>query len=441
MNGTFSHRINFHPAIETASAAEQAAFVLEALNRQLDWLGSRSPFYSRMFRHAGLEDFRLQQLSDIEKIPFTTKEDLQQYNQDFMCVAAEDVIDLLTTSGTAGSPVTFALTDHDLDRLAYNEAISFACAGLDKKSVVQLMTTIDRRFMAGLAYFLGLRKLGAAVIRVGPGAPELQWESILRFSPDTIIAVPSFILKLIDFAEANGIDHRKSSVRKAVCIGEPLRNADFTPNTLGRKILSRWDLRLFSTYASTEMAAAFTECGYGLGGHAHPELIYTEIVDENGHVLPEGQQGEVCITTLGTEGMPLLRFRSGDIAALHHSPCECGRTTARLGPVIGRKNQMIKYKGTTLYPPALFDILDEIPGVENYIVEVSTGELGTDTITARIGCSAADPVLEQKIRDHFSSRIRVVPQLVFQQVSEVYAMQWPPMARKAVKFFDRRSHS
>ncbi len=110
-------------------------------------------------------------------------------------------------------------------------------------------------------------------------------------------------------------------------------------------------MKLYSTYASTEMAASFTECSYGAGGHHHPELLIVEFLDGNDNPVPKGEAGELTITTLGVEGMPLLRFKTGDICHGHYETCKCGRKTMRVGPVIGRRNQMIKYKGTTLYPP------------------------------------------------------------------------------------------
>ena len=171
-------------------------------------------------------------------------------------------------------PVTFGCTDKDLDRLAYNEMKSFSCAGVKPGNIVQLMTTLDKRFMAGLAYFLGIRKLGASVIRVGNGMPELQWDTINRLKPDTIMCVPSFILRLIEYAEMNGIDYRNSSIRRIIGIGEGLREQDFSLNLLGNRIKEKWDVDLFATYSSTEMGATFSECPFGCGGHVHPRTDY-----------------------------------------------------------------------------------------------------------------------------------------------------------------------
>jgi phenylacetate-CoA ligase len=334
------------------------------------------------------------------------------------------------------------MTDSDLDRLAYNEYISFSCADVTPKDIFQLMVTNDRLFMAGMAYYTGLRKLGAGIIRVGPGNPELQLETIERLKPTGIVTVPSFIIKLIEFAEANGVDLSKTNIRKAVCIGEPIRDNDFNLNTLGRKIKQKWDIELYSTYASTEMGTAFTECSEGHGGHHHPEMIIVEFLDENNRPVKEGEPGEVTITNIGVKGMPLLRFKTGDICVHYTEPCKCGRNTMRLGPVIGRKQQMIKFKGTTLYPQALYDVLNDIEEVSNYVIEVFTNELGTDEINIIIGSSEKDAVsLEKKIKNYFRAKIRVAPSIRILDISEVSRIQYPGMKRKPVTFIDSRQRS
>ena len=187
----------------------------EKLRELLVYLKEKSPFYQRLFLENNIDIQSIKTLEDLQKIPTTSKDDLQKYNDDFICVPKTEIIDYATTSGTLGAPVTFGLTDKDLDRLAYNEYSSLSCAGIKKGDVVQLMTTIDRRFMAGLAYFLGLRKIGAGIIRVGAGIPELQWDSILKYKPKYLIAVPSFLLKMIEFAEHKNIDYQNCSVQFA----------------------------------------------------------------------------------------------------------------------------------------------------------------------------------------------------------------------------------
>lgn len=426
------------PDIEKVSQDEIKEFQNSKLIELLKYLNENSPFYKRKFKSENIDIYTITKVSDLQKLSLTTKDDLQQFNDDFICVERNQIIDYVTTSGTLGKPVTFALTDKDLDRLAYNEAISFACAGVTKDDVVQLMTTMDRRFMAGLAYFLGVRKLGAGMIRVGAGIPELQWDSILKFKPTYLIAVPSFLLKLIQYAEANDIDFNASSVKGVVCIGESLRNDDFSLNTLSKKITEKWDIKLYSTYASTEMGTAFTECEFSQGGHHHPELIITEIIDENGQLVKNGEEGELVITTLGFEALPLLRFKTGDVVKAYHDSCDCGRNTMRLGPVVGRKKQMIKYKGTTIYPPAMHNLLNHFDTVECYIIEISTNSIGTDEILIKIATKDNSIELLSKIKDHFRAKLRVAPVIEFHDAKDINRLRFPKMSRKPVDFIDKR---
>ena len=426
--------------IEFSSPEQIKQFQEELLHKHLVYLKKNSPYYRRVFDSYGINISKIVHLEDLTRIPFTEKKDLQLYNDDFCCVPKNKIIDYITTSGTLGDPVLFGCTEKDLQRLAYNEKKSFECAGLTPDSVVQLMTTLDKRFMAGMAYFLGLREMGAGVIRVGNGIPELQWDTIRRFHPDAIMCVPSFILKLIDYAEAHDIDYRSSSIRRIIGIGEGLRDQNFELNLLGRQIHEKWpEVQLFATYSSTEMGATFSECEYGMGGHVHPELIIVEIIGDDGMPVADGQPGEVVVTTLGVEGMPLLRFRTGDIACKHVEQCRCGRWSYRLSPLLGRKNNMIKLKGTTLYPPAINDVLDNTDYVENYVVIVRNSKAGTDDVLVKIGLKH-DPGFDvvKELKDSFRSRIRVAPEIEICPVDEIQKINYPPTGRKPVKFIDQR---
>lgn len=426
--------------IEYKSIEEIKAFQEQSLHEALKYLEANSPYYQRMFKSYGINIEKIRHIEDLVKIPFTEKKDLQLFNDEFLCCPKHKIIDYITTSGTLGDPVTFGCTEKDLQRLAYNEKKSFECAGVKPGDIVQLMTTLDKRFMAGLAYFLGLRELGAGVIRVGNGIPELQWDTIRRIKPDTIMCVPSFILKLIQYAEDHNIDYKNSSIRRIIGIGEGLRDQDFNLNLLGRKIKEKWDVQLFATYSSTEMGATFSECEFGMGGHVHPELIIVEIIGDDGLPVPDGQQGEIVITTLGVEAMPLLRFRTGDIASKIVEQCRCGRNSCRLTPLVGRKNNMIKLKGTTLYPPAINDVLDNTDYVENYVIEVRQSEAGTDDVVVKIGLKhQPDFDVVKELKDSFRSRIRVAPQIEIHSVEEIQKINYPAKSRKPIKFIDLRN--
>lgn len=427
------------PQLQFKSREEIANFQDSSLRDTLNYVLSHSPYYINLFKKKGIDVFAINKVSDLSLLPTTNKQDLQLNNDLFLCVPRDKVIDYVTTSGTLGEPVTFMLTENDLDRLAYNEMISFTTAGCEKNEVIQIMTTLDRRFMAGLAYFMGARRLGSGIVRVGNGIPELQWSSILNVKPESCIVVPSFLIKLAEYASKNNIELSESSLKRAICIGEPLRDTDLTDNTLTRKIKQLWpNLSLHSTYASTEMQSSFTECEHLCGAHHQPDLIIIEILDENEKPVKEGEIGELVITTLGVEGMPLIRFKTGDLCRAFIQKCSCGRNSTRLSPILGRKGQMIKYKGTTLYPSALYDVLDNIEGIINYQVQVYTNSLGTDSILIKIGTIKPSESFERKIKEHFRARIRVAPEISFEPIELLAKAILPPQSRKPVKFLDVR---
>ena len=427
--------------IEFESIERIQEYQEDLLRKQIAYLSAHSPYYQRLFAEHHIDPASIRTIADLQHLPFTEKADLQRFNDDFRCVPKEDIIDYITTSGTLGEPVIFGCTEADLQRLAYNEHKSFACAGLQKGDILQLMTTIDKRFMAGLAYWMGIRRMGASIIRVGNGIPELQWDTILRLHPTAIMCVPSFILRLIEYAEQHDIDYHHSSIRKIIGIGEGLRDQQFQLNLLGQRIHDKWpEVELYATYSSTEMSATFSECEHACGGHVHPELIIVEIIGEDDKPVPDGEPGEIVITTLGVEGMPLLRFRTGDIAAKVVAPCACGRNSYRLTPLIGRKHNMIKLKGTTIYPPAINDVLDNTPFVGNYVVVVRHSDAGTDEVIVRVSLRdfiGNDEAVKQ-LKDHFRSRLRVAPVVEVLPADVIQQINFPAKSRKPVKFIDER---
>ncbi len=411
---------------------------LKQLKELLVYLQKNSPFYQELFRDRRIDIDKITSLDQLQIFPTTSKEDLQKRNNDFFCVPSSRIIEYSSTSGTLGSPVTVALTENDLSRLALNEYNSFLCAGGNAQDTYQLMLTLDRQFMAGMAYYSGLRKLGAGIIRLGPGVPSLQWETILRLKTTAIVAVPSFILKLIEYAKDHHIDVNATSVRKAICIGENIRNPDFSLNILGQKITDSWKIKLYSTYASTEMQTAFTECGEGRGGHLQPDLLIVEVLDEDNRPVASGNPGEVTITTLGVEGMPLLRYKTGDMSIYDDTPCACGRPGLRLSPIIGRKQQMIKFKGTTLYPHALFDLLNEMEEVKDFVAEVYLNDIGMDEVLLNLVPAQQSEENDRKIRAYLQARLRVSPHIRYVSKEEMQKIQFPEIGRKAVRFIDKR---
>ncbi len=429
-------RLLRHPELGQASAAERGAVSMRLLRRHLAH-AARSPFYRERFSRAGFDPRRVGTPANLARLPFTAKSDLEQRGRDFLAAPAHEIVDICESSGTTGLPVTLLQTRADLERLAYNEETSFRAAGIAPGERVLVAAALDRCFMAGLAYFLGLTRLGATAIRGGSGSVAFLAELVLRHRPSALVGVPTLLAAVAENLAARGEQPAAAGVARIVCIGEPVRREDLSLSPLGEKLTSLWGAAVLGTYASTEMATSFADCSCGMGGHLLPDLIVVEIVDEQGQALPAGVAGEVVATPLQVSGMPLVRFRTGDIATLHAGPCACGRTSPRLGPVIGRKSQMLKIKGTTVYPPAIFAALQEMAGIRGYFIEVrDTFEL-SDRVTVTVGAAGAD-LTPEAVADRIAVRTRVKPEVVIVAPEQIVARTIRADKRKPITFFDLR---
>ncbi|HUT22852.1 MAG TPA: phenylacetate--CoA ligase family protein, partial [Sumerlaeia bacterium] len=220
-------------------------------------------------------------------------------------------------------------------------------------------------------------------------------------------------------------------------IGESTRDADLELLPAARRLEEMWNAPVHSTYASTEIATAFCECPERRGGHLRPELATLEILDDAGGPVPSGGVGEAVVTPLGVQGMPLVRFRTGDISFLIDDPCPCGRRTPRLGPILGRKNQMLKYKGTTLFPSSILAALEGRDEVTGAYVEARRGEGGTDRVIVKVNVSKAE-ITTDDIADMLRAHIRVAPEVVLVSEAELQERTAQPSKRKRATFFDFR---
>ena len=424
---------------ENLSPNEIADLQAAAWGEAYRYAFARSPFYREHLSRAGFSPADLPGLGELGRIPPIDKSVLSEHSEAFLCVPRRKVVDVVTTSGSTGQPLVCLLTERDLRRLALNEYHSFRCAGLSRSDTVLLAVTLDRCFMAGMAYFLGLRRLGCAVVRVGPATPVMHLDLLRRIQATAIVGVPSFLGLLADKAAETGVDLAALGVRKAICIGEPIRKEDLTLNRTGETIEQRWNAKALSTYGITELASSLCECDAGKGGHLHPELLYLEALDEAGNPVPDGQIGELTATTFGVEAMPLIRYRTGDFAAIHRQPCACGRQSLRVGPIVGRKGQKLKVKGTTIFPATLTAVLDTVPEVATFVILARTeGDL-SDAVEVRVACTADPARVLALLRERFRGEAKVTPQLTLASPEEIEALQMPEGARKRRCFIDLRS--
>jgi phenylacetate-CoA ligase len=415
-----------------------AALQQKAWNRTFRHAFAHSPFYREHFRRAGFSPKKQIPFEQFGQIPTIGKEVLSQNPEAFLCVPREKVVDIVTTSGSMGQPMVIMLTDPDMQRLALNEYHSFRCVGLTASDTVVLAVTLDRCFIAGMAYFMGLRMLGCSIVRVGSATPVMHLELLQRTRATAVVGVPSFLGLLADKAAEAGLNLARLGVRKLICIGEPIRQPDWSLNRAGKLLERRWNARVFSTYGNTELAASLCECEAGRGGHLHPELLHMESLDDAGQPVPDGQVGELTATTFGVEAMPLIRYRTGDCAAIFREPCACGRRTLRIGPVVGRKGQKLKFKGTTIFPSTLKAVLDAAPEVQSYVIIARRGGDGSDLVEVRLACAGTSKTILGRLREQFQGAAKVTPELTLAAPAEIESLLLPEGTRKRRFFVDLR---
>ncbi len=421
--------------LRKSNTEEVETYRLELLRKHLCH-AARAPYYKQLFNDNNIRPEELASLDDLQAIPFTNRQELDEHGDRFQTVPDDNIVDLSLTSGTTGPPVKVPYTAGDLQRLAFNETVAFWGAGIRPNDICQIAVTLDRCFIAGLAYYNGLVQLGAKTIRSGPGQPARQWELIKTLQPTVIVGVPTFLLQVAKWAQDHGHDPTQAGIRLLVTIGEPIRRPDFSLTPLGQTLTDAWNCSIRSSYGATELETGITECGTEKGGHIHPELSIVEIIDDQGNVLPDGQPGEMVFTPLGVEGFPLIRFKTGDITRKYTGKCNCGWDTARIGPIEGRLSQRLKVKGTTIYPETIFHVLQEIAQISASYVEVRSAYDLSDEIKVIVG--SREKITDKEISALLQARLRVRPEVSILDPQEVQNVMFKDGSRKPKRFFDLR---
>lgn len=428
-------------SIDSLSARSIQSIQDELLLAAVNHASDNSPFYRKRFRELGIRPGHIRGVADLERLPLTEREDLQQDNWAFLAAPREEVAELVSTTGTTGEPAFIALTGADLERLGRNEERSFGYAGAVPGDSFHLAVTCDNLFIAGIAYYRGIIQRGASVTRIGPQNIIRHLDLIQKLKPTGIVAVPSFMVHLARRVREQGLDPAALGLRKIVLIGDSIRDADFNSNALGALIESAFGAVCYSTYGITEAQLSFCECGMRRGLHSHPEFVLAEIVDDSGRPLPDGMIGELVLTPLQIEGMPLLRYRTGDVTFKRSEPCACGRNSVRIGPILGRKHHKLKVKGVTLFPKNIENALLCLKEVVNYQIEASTGDDRTDAILLRVGSRSTGDEFLTLLHDMLRAKARVTPQVVIETPEEIEKRLYAGGLRKAATFIDRRSVS
>jgi phenylacetate-CoA ligase len=416
---------------------------LQLLKEQLEYVWKKSKFYQKKFRDAGITPDDIKVLKDIEKIPFTTKEELRIFNDDFICVPNRKVVDIGATTGTTGNPILLPATIKDFKRLTGTYKRSFHAIGINRDDVVQLAVAFDQLFPIGMTADATLKEMGATVVRMGPGNTKRQIEIMKRIKSTIIFTSPDYMLTLAETAKEMGYDPRKDFfLKKGLYHGHPLFDRNNQPTMLAKKIEEVWGIENFSCYGSMEMFSGAFDCNYHCGYHSHPDWLYLEIINpETGEVRGADQEGELVATTLMREAIPVIRYRQGDITRIKTDRCKCGKTSPRIMSIVGRAGHMLKIKGTAVYPQQIEEILMQEPEITNYALEAYKDKNECDAIKIMIGLQKhSDKVLE-RIRTNLKARIRVTPAIEVLAPQEVVNILYRHGSRKPQKFLDLRPES
>lgn len=358
----------FEPQIETMSREELEKLQLARLHSTIKQ-AVKSPFYAKLYAEKGITADTVKTLDDIRKLPFTTKQDMRDnYPFGFLACDQKDVIRLHSSSGTTGNPTVICHTKHDIETWANRVARSFYMVGLRNSDVIQNSSGYGM-FTGGLGMQAGIERLGAMSIPAAAGNSLRQIKFIMDFGTTAIHAIPSYALRLADVFEEVGIDPKTQTHLTTFLIG-----AEPHTEETRRKIEERFGVKAYNSFGMTEMSGpgvAF-ECQEQNGMHIWEDSYLVEIVDPDTlEPVPEGEIGELVLTTLDREAMPLIRYRTRDLTRILTDKCPCGRTHRRLDRMKGRSDDMFIVKGVNIFPMQIEKILMQFPELgTNYLITI-----------------------------------------------------------------------
>jgi phenylacetate-CoA ligase len=353
--------------LETLNPAALAELQLTRLRQTVE-RAATSPFYGRRLKEAGVAAADLRALRDIRRIPFTSKDDLRNHGLEMLTLPLTDMVRLHASSGTTGRATVIYYSRADIETWADLVARSLYMTGMRATDVFQNMMGYGL-FTGGLGLHYGAERLGALVIPAGAGNSQRQVQLMQQFGTTAIHIIPSYALYLLNTFAAKGLDPRELPLRLAFVGAEP------HSEDMRRRIETAYGVRAYNSYGLSEMngpGVAF-ECPEQNGMHAWEDAFLLEVLDpQTLEPVPPGVPGELVFTNLNRQGMPLLRYRSRDLASYDDSPCPCGRGFRRLSRIMGRTDDMIIIKGVNIFPLQIDQVLMAMPEVgTHYLVELT----------------------------------------------------------------------
>lgn len=349
------------------------------LRQTVAWAYERVPFYRRKLEERGLTPEDIRGLDDLQRLPFTTKDELRTlYPYGALAVPTSEIVEIHATSGTTGTPTLGFYTSNDIEAWAEVAARSLTMAGIAKDDVFQITPSFGM-FTGGFGFYHGARKIGAMIIPTGAGFSRRQIQYMIDFGTTAVCAVVSYILRLTETAREMGIDPaRDTKVRKGIF------GSEMWTTEMKKKISQIWDMDVYDIYGFTELCGpgVANDCYIHDGLHVWEDHFLVEVVDpRTGEVLEPEERGELVFTTLTKEAAPLLRYRCRDISYIYDAAvCECGRTHRRLGWISGRIDDMIKVSGVSVWPSQVESVLLQHPEVGQEYQIIVTRQEGLDRL-------------------------------------------------------------
>ena len=425
---------------ECASLEARRALQLTRLQRTVERVYSRVPFYRDKLDRAGVTPDSISCLADLAKLPFTSKDDMRQtYPYGLLACERSELVEIHTSSGTTGTPVVGAYTEADIDVWGEVMARTLSMAGCVKGDTVQNGYGYGL-FTGGLGVHYGARRIGANIIPISSGNTRRQLMMMRDFGATHLTCTPSYSLFLAESAREEGIDFRDLPLR-AGCFG-----AEPWSENMRVEIEAKLGISAHDIYGLTELIGpgVAAECECKNGQHFNEDYFYPEIIDPlTGAVLADGEKGELVITSLQREGTPLLRFRTRDITFLMREPCACGRTTTRIHRLLGRTDDLMIIRGVNCFPSQIENVLMRIEGTQpHYQIVIDRGATHLDEIEVQVEVEEAIfsdltsgmEALRRRIHDELKSELGISAHIKLVEPRSIARSEG-----KAQRIIDRRS--
>ena len=428
----------FDAAAETMPRAEISRLQLRRLKASLKNAYDNVAFHRRRMKALGFEPGDLKRLDDLAGLPFTLKTDLRDhYPFGLFARPQTEVMRLHASSGTTGKPTVVGYTAKDIATWAALMARSFACAGARPGNIIHNAYGYGL-FTGGLGAHYGAERLGATVVPMSGGSTERQIVLINDFGARVLCATPSYALAMAEVAEKEGVDLRKSKLEIGVFGAEPWSEA------MRREVEERLGLKAVDIYGLSEIMGpgVACECVEAQAGlHGWEDHFIFEVIDpDTGKALKEGEEGELVITTLTKEALPMIRYRTRDITRLSTERCACGRTHVRIKRITGRNDDMLIIRGVNVYPSQIESVLVGLPDVAPHYQLVVERKGTLDHLTVEVEMvpnvvptAELRAVVGESVRHHIKSIIGVTADVVVKEPGEI-----PRSMGKAVRVRDLR---